>query len=104
MVGVPASDEGQIATWVHQLLTPDDEEYQTSEEDRRKATRDFMEYAHALAAERRRSPSDDLLSRLMAAEVEGQKLTYEEFGMLLDLDNSPRTSRVDERRRGAKGG
>lgn len=44
--------------------------------------RKLADYAHALAAERRKSPRQDVLSLLMAAEVDGLKLTYEEFGTL----------------------
>jgi len=80
MVGVPQEDQDQLNQWIWQILAPEDPEFATSIEDRVKSVRLFMEYAHALAAERRKNPKDDLLSLLMAAEVEGQQLTYEEFG------------------------
>lgn len=85
MVGVPSTDGAMVNRWVHELLTPDDAEYQTSDEHRAETTRRFMEYAHMLAEERRRVPRDDLLSRLMAAEVDGQKLSYHQFGMFFLL-------------------
>lgn len=85
MVGVPATDGAMVNRWVHELLTPDDAEYQTSEEHRAETTRRFMEYAHMLAEERRKVPRDDLLSRLMTAEVDGHKLSYHQFGMFFLL-------------------
>ncbi|OBK24381.1 cytochrome [Mycobacterium asiaticum] len=85
MVGVPDQDGPVMNRWVHELLTPDDVEYQTSEAQRAQTTREFMEYAHALAVERRHAPRDDLLSRLMAAEIDGHKLSYSEFGMFFLL-------------------
>ncbi len=85
MVGVPFEMQGTLNGWVLKLLATDDPEYATSEEERAAIGRRFMEYAHALAAERRKSPRDDLLSLLMAAEVDGVKLTYEEFGMFFML-------------------
>ena len=85
MVGVPGDDGAMVNRWVHELLTPDDADYETSDEQRAETTQHFMEYAHALAAQRRRTPRDDLLSRLMAAEVDGQQLTYQEFGMFFLL-------------------
>ncbi len=85
MVGVPRDDGAMVNRWVHELLTPDDADYETSDKQRAETTGQFMEYAHALAAQRRRAPRDDLLSRLMTAEVGGRKLTYREFGMFFLL-------------------
>ena len=96
MVGVPTEDEAMLEGWIVTLLATDDPEYQTSEEERADTGRRFMEYAHALAASRREAPKDDLLSVLMAAEVNGTKLTYEEFGMffMLLLAAGTHTSRL----------
>jgi cholest-4-en-3-one 26-monooxygenase len=96
MVGVPGEDEAQLNAWIAQLLAPDDPEYRVPPEVRASTTRRFVEYAHGLAAERRRFPREDLLSRLMAAEVDGERLTYEEFGMffLLLLAAGTHTSRL----------
>lgn len=85
MVGVPHDDEAQLTRWIFSLLVPDDPSFATTPEERADVTRQFMEYAHTLAAERRRSPKEDLLSRLMAAEIDGTKLSYEEFGMFFIL-------------------
>jgi cytochrome P450 len=85
MVGVPREDEGLLKRWITDLLAPDDPEYRTSVDERAEITRQFMQYAHELAVKRREAPQDDLLSRLMAAEVEGVKLRYDEFGMFFML-------------------
>jgi cytochrome P450 len=85
LVGVPAEDQAKLNAWVLRLLATDDPEYATTEEERAAIGKCFMEYAHALAAERRQKPRDDLLSLLMAAELDGTKLTYEEFGMFFML-------------------
>lgn len=85
LVGVPAADGGLVSRWVHELLTPDDNDYQTPEQQRAQTTCQFLEYAHRLAAERRSVPRDDLLSRLMAAKVDGRTLSYQEFGMFFLL-------------------
>lgn len=85
MVGVPTQDQGQIARWVGRLLVPDDPEFAATEAERIAVWTSFTAYAHALAADRRGTPRDDLLSRLMAAEVDGQKLTYDEFGQFFVL-------------------
>ena len=85
MVGVPSEAQATLNEWVLKLLATDDPDYATSDEERAVIGRRFMEYAHGLAAERRKSPRDDLLSVLMDAEVDGVKLTYEEFGMFFML-------------------
>src|SRR5207342_1197835 len=41
-------------------------------------------YLERLIAERRRSPRDDLLSALIAAEEEGDRLTHDELIMMAD--------------------
>jgi cholest-4-en-3-one 26-monooxygenase len=85
LVGVPSGDEAQLNDWILSLLATDDPQYAKTEAERMAIGKSFMEYAHALAAERRSSPRDDLLSLLMAAEVEGKKLSYHEFAMLFML-------------------
>jgi cytochrome P450 len=85
MVGVPGSDQRQINDWILRLLATDDPEFATSDDERAAIGQRFMEYAHAIAAERRATPRDDLLSLLMAAEVDGAKLSYAEFGMFFML-------------------
>jgi cholest-4-en-3-one 26-monooxygenase len=85
MVGVPERDEAQINNWVLKLLATDDPQYQTSAEERARIAGEFMGYAHAIAAERRKAPRNDLLSLLMAAEVDGVTLSYQEFAMFFML-------------------
>lgn len=85
MVGVPAEDEAKLGRWIARLLAPDDPEFASSPEERAKITGEFMGYAHTIAAARRKTPEDDLLSRLMSATVDGVSLSYEEFGMFFML-------------------
>jgi len=85
MVGVPREAHDSINDWVMRLLATDDPEYATTHEERQAITARFMEYAHALADERRHRPKDDLLSVLMAAEVDGVKLSDTEFALFFML-------------------
>lgn len=85
MVGVPSEDESELKSWIMQILAQDDPEFASTHEEVAASARRFMEYAHALAAERQRAPRDDLLSRLMAADVNGVRLTFSEFGMFFIL-------------------
>lgn len=79
MLGVPVADRDQVVMWILRVMASDDPEYASTPEDIVEIVRQRSAYAHALAAERRRSPRQDVLSLLMAAEVDGQQLTYDEF-------------------------
>jgi cytochrome P450 len=43
------------------------------------ASLELFDYAHRLAAERRRAPADDLVSKLVHAEIDGERLSEREF-------------------------
>jgi cytochrome P450 len=49
------------------------------------AGKELWDYAHQLAAHRRREPKDDLVSRLLNAEVDGKRLTESEFDNFFSL-------------------
>ncbi len=91
IMGVPEEDTPQIIEWGDAMIAQADPEYSRAvidKEDtsdyrllpfRSPAALDMMAYAHAMAAERRRRPRDDLVTKLIEAEVEGQRLTEQEF-------------------------
>ena len=96
--GVPAEDaQAKLDAWITELLAPDDPEYSVSPAVRAATTRQLHRVrAHPGGRAASCSPRDDLLSRLMAAEVDGVKLRYEEFGMffMLLLGAGTHTSRL----------
>jgi cytochrome P450 len=49
------------------------------------AALEMFEYGHRLAAERRRAPRDDITTRLLQAEVDGDRLTEHEFDLFFLL-------------------
>jgi hypothetical protein len=81
LLGVPMEDRERFGAWskdLVQLVSVDDPNPQVIETGNDTMTA-FLEYFSGLAAERRRSPRDDLLSALIEAEDEGQKLTEDEL-------------------------
>src|SRR5262245_1889347 len=80
MVGVPTEDRQMIFRWSNQMIGFDDPEYGSQEVSRATSLQMFM-YANQLAEERKKRPHDDadLVSVLMAAEVDGEKLSEVEF-------------------------
>ena len=79
MMGVPVEDRHRVFEWSNRLIGFDDPEYGGSEEVGKAASMEMYMYANELALERRRSPRDDLVSVLMAAEVDGEQLSEVEF-------------------------
>ncbi len=79
MLGVPAEDHERFRHWSDEAVkTLGDNTW----EDRRRATRamdELGEYIEGIADERRWDPRDDLISGLVAAEEEGDRLSREEL-------------------------
>ena len=82
LLGVPAGDQDRFRTWSGALARGLDPDFLLSPEvieERVAALAAFAGYFFELLAERRRSPGDDLLSRLVQAEEEGSVLTEGEL-------------------------
>ncbi len=79
MLGVPLQDRHMVFDWSNRLIGFDDPEFTTSPEDGKQAAAEMFLYAHRLAAERKGSPRDDLISVLMQAEVDAEALSEPDF-------------------------
>jgi cholest-4-en-3-one 26-monooxygenase len=79
LLGVPLADRHKVFDWSNRLIGFDDPEFQTSMEDGKVAASELWAYANQLALERRQHPREDLVSVLMQAEVDGERLTEMEF-------------------------
>ncbi len=79
MLGVPAEDRDQLKRWSDEIVLTLGA-IQGGDEVRRsyEAGKEMIAYIEKIAEERQREPRDDLLSALLAAEEEGDKLTIEE--------------------------
>lgn len=82
LLGVPAGDRERFNEWSYDVArtldvfaTPDPEILTRGNE----AVRGLTQYFRELVAARRRAPRDDLLSALVAAEEEGDKLSEDEL-------------------------
>lgn len=74
LLGLPMADWPQFAQWAHDLFF-----YPTDREAAMRASAGFTHYLEPLVAEKRRNPTDDLLSKLVTAEIDGVRLTDEEI-------------------------
>ncbi|MEY2444936.1 MAG: methyl-branched lipid omega-hydroxylase [Ilumatobacteraceae bacterium] len=85
MMGIPASDEAQIFQWTNVILGVGDPEYVGSFEQLLGVLMQMFAYAQKLGEDRRADPGDDIASVLMHAEVDGERLTPQEFGSFFIL-------------------
>ncbi len=81
LFGMPREDRGLIYEWSNALLGADNPSAARHAEEAMAAMAQMMEYGLAMAVERRRDPRDDLVSRIVSAEVDGERLSDDEFQM-----------------------
>ena len=91
IMGVPQEDRHLIFQWSNDMIGMDDPEY---EGDPTEAAMALYAYSHELAAQRRVDPQDDIMTKLLDAEVEGDRLSELEidvFMLLLSVAGSETT-------------
>ena len=85
MMGVPQDERHKVFDWSNRLIGSEDPEYAVSPEDAMEAAMEMFVYANELAAKKRENPGDDIISVLLNAEVEGERLTDIEFDLFFQL-------------------
>jgi cytochrome P450 len=75
MLGIPEEDREQTQRWSENLLRPLRED---EAEEIGRGIGEFIHYLRGLFAQRRAEPQDDLITQLLQAEVEGDRLTEDE--------------------------
>jgi len=85
LAGVPVEDRRRVLQWSNQMIAYDDPEYQTDPMVPHIAAAELFMYANELAADRLANPRDDLASDLMQGEVDGNRLSLQEFNAFFML-------------------
>ncbi|WP_330180408.1 cytochrome P450 [Nocardia sp. NBC_01503] len=87
LIGVPQADRRKLFEWSNQMLNYDDPEYgdTASTDSSTQASVDLLGYAWNMAEDRRRNPLDDIVSRLVHADIDGEALGSDEFGFFVIL-------------------
>ena len=90
LLGLPTCDRELFRTWADKLFTLDVVDPNDPELARKldEATADMLAYLHEHCVDRRAHPREDLISRLVTVEADGQRLTDEEvvnFSLVLLL-------------------
>ncbi len=85
MMGIPAEDYSKIFKWTNTILGVGDPEFVGTLEDLMGQALEMFMYAQALGEDRRANPTDDITSVMMAADLDGDQLTPQEFGSFFIL-------------------
>lgn len=76
LLGVPAADRGRFDTWVRALVEIQNDGFAVSDRlTGKEAVAEMFGYFSDAIGRRRDDPGDDLLSALVAAEIDGERLT-----------------------------
>jgi cholest-4-en-3-one 26-monooxygenase len=83
LMGVPQEDRKKLFDWSNQMVGDQDPEY--ARNDPTAASVELIMYGMQMAADRTKNPGDDLVTKLVQADVEGHKLSDDEFGFFVIL-------------------
>ena len=82
LLGIPQADRRQIFDWSNRMIGYDDPDFPL---DPLIAAGELLAYAMAIAEDRQKNPDDDIVTRLVHAEVDGEHLSADEFGSFVLL-------------------
>lgn len=82
LIGVPEADREKLFGWTNAIMNTDDPDFDS---DPTVANAELMGYAYTMAEERRRCPADDIVTRLIQADIDGESLGDVEFAFFVIL-------------------
>ena len=85
LIGVPREDRHKIFEWSNRMVGSEDPEYIVSEEEVQAAQVEMFMYAQQLADKHRAAPQDDIISKLLEAEIDGDHLSDMDFNLFFLL-------------------
>jgi len=85
MMGIPAEDEKRVFHWTNIILGVGDPDLAPDMATLLQTSMEMYQYAQELGADRLANPRDDLTTALMQAELDGERLTTQEFGSFFIL-------------------
>jgi cholest-4-en-3-one 26-monooxygenase len=85
LLGAPPEDRDKIFQWSNTLIGGEDPEFQRSREEGERAAFELYAYAEELASKRRAEPRDDIVTRLLQPDADGDELTGNEFELFVML-------------------
>src|ERR1700741_421021 len=81
LLGVPQEDRDKLFRWSNEMTAGEDPEY--ADVDPAISSFELITYAMTMDEERAKTPTDDIVTTLIEADVEGEKLSDDEFGFFV---------------------
>ncbi|WP_292991818.1 cytochrome P450 [Mycobacterium sp.] len=81
LLGVPDEDRMKLFHWTNEMVGDEDPEF--AESQALMSAGELVFYGMRLAAYKADNPGDDIVTKLIKADIDGQKLTDEEFGLFM---------------------
>ncbi|MDV3128691.1 cytochrome P450 [Mycobacterium sp. 21AC1] len=81
LLGVPQEDRDKLFRWSNEMTAGDDPEY--ADVDPAMSSFELISYAMKMAEERSKNPTDDIVTQLIEADIDGEKLSDDEFGFFV---------------------
>src|ERR1700742_4846354 len=81
LLGVPQEDRDKLFRWSNEMTAGEDPEY--ADVDPAISSFELITYAMKMAEERAKNPGDDIVTQLIEADIEGEKLSDDEFGFFV---------------------
>ncbi|MEZ0051203.1 cholest-4-en-3-one 26-monooxygenase [Mycobacterium sp. MAA66] len=81
LLGVPQEDRDKIFRWSNEMTAGEDPEY--ADVDPAMSSFELITYAMKMAEERKANPTDDIVTQLIEADFDGEKLSDDEFGFFV---------------------
>jgi cholest-4-en-3-one 26-monooxygenase len=83
LMGVPQDERKKLFDWSNQMVGDQDPEF--ADNDAMSASIGLITYGMQMAADRAQNPGDDLVTKLVQADVDGHRLSDDEFGFFVIL-------------------
>jgi cholest-4-en-3-one 26-monooxygenase len=81
LLGVPQEDRDKLFRWSNEMTGNDDPEY--ADIDPKASSMEVLTYAMQMAALKAENPGDDIVTTLIQADIDGEKLSDDEFGFFV---------------------
>jgi cholest-4-en-3-one 26-monooxygenase len=94
LMGVPQEDRHKVFDWSNRMVGANDPEYGVTPEEANAASVEMFMYANALAEEKRKEPKDDIVTKLLVEDEQGEvlsELEFDSFFMLLAVAGNETT-------------
>ncbi|MBB5083485.1 cytochrome P450 [Nonomuraea endophytica] len=85
LLGAPVADRDKVFTWSNKMIGAQDPDYAASPDEGGAAAMEVYAYANQLAAQRRGAPRNDIVTKLIQPDENGETLDENEFDLFVLL-------------------